>query len=256
MNLPPDGLSSRISQELTAAYLEACHDEVVDALAPLGNPERGRAVQLDRGSNLEYLGLTFPVLRRRVKDGFSFSGSDDERVLAIWDHLWQTSPVGEVLFAAIETYAPLVRKSPPAELWPVMRHWPGRVDNWCHCDALCGLYSRLLEADFAGVFPQLEEWNAAESPWLRRISLVSLVHYSGKNAVFLPPDVVLPMVERCLDDHRHYVQTAVGWVLREMGRVYGREVMEFIGLHERRFGRKALARATERLTRDCRQDSD
>ncbi|MBV6457847.1 MAG: hypothetical protein HONBIEJF_00967 [Fimbriimonadaceae bacterium] len=202
---------------------------------------------LDRGSQLEHLGITFPVLRRRVKEGFSFSRDDPAAVLEIWNHLWMTSPIGEVLFAAIEFYAPVVRKSPSPELWPVMRNWPVRVDNWCHADGLCGLYSRLLQADVAGVFPQLEAWNAEDSVWLRRISLVSLIHYSGRHAVFLPPETVLPMAERCLDDHRHYVQTAVGWVLREMARQHPDEIMEFLEGHARRLGSKAFARAVEGL---------
>ena len=42
--------------------------------------------------------------------------------------------------------------------------------------------------------PVLECWNMDESLWPRRVSIVSLIHYSGKNAVFLPPDEVLPMV--------------------------------------------------------------
>ena len=60
---------------------------------------------------------------------------------------------------------------------------------------------------------------------------MSLIHYSGKNAVFLPVEKVLPLVSNCLDDQRHYVQMAVGWVLREMGRVYGGEVTAFLETH-------------------------
>lgn len=67
------------------------------------------------------------------------------------------------------------------------------------------------------MYPQLETWNASESEWLRRISIVSLIHYNGKNAVFMTLDKVLPLVSNCLEDDRHYVQKAVGWELREMG---------------------------------------
>ncbi len=52
-------------------------------------------------------------------------------------------------------------------------------------------------------------WNHAEGEWPRRISLVSLIQYSGKNAVFLPLKNVLPLVSNCLDDHRYHVQMAV-----------------------------------------------
>jgi 3-methyladenine DNA glycosylase AlkD len=198
------------------------------------------------------MGISFPALRRRVKEGFSFYSLLDHEVLQVWDSLWKSSPWGDVLFAALEYYAPRVRKTVDPEFWGVVREWSGRVDNWCHCDLLSGVYSRVLERYHDEVYEQLREWNAAESEWLRRISLVSLIHYSGKNAVFLPTDEVLPLVSNCLADRRHYVQTAVGWVLREMGNAYPEEVGAYLEVNARRMGAAALTRATERWAREER----
>ena len=94
-----------------------------------------------------------------------------------------------------------------------MQRWVRRVENWCHSDCLSGLYSRLLEADPDSVLPVLRRWNANDALWPRRVSIVSLIHYTGKNAVFLGPDTVLPMIDNCVDDDRYYMQKAVGWVL-------------------------------------------
>ena len=188
---------------------------------------RGRR---DRGSSLEHLGISFPALRARVKQGFSFYDLDELEMLAVWDHLWRTSPYGDVLFAALEYYAPRVRKRADPELWPVVRHWPERVDNWCHCDGLSSLYSWILAREPA-VYPQLKLWNRAPDVWLRRISIVSLIHYSGKNAVFLPLERALPLVTACLDDEREQVQKAVGWVLRELGNAYPNELRAYLEKH-------------------------
>ena len=228
------------------------HEEVARALIAIGNPELGDAIRKDRGSELEHLGIRFPELRRRVKQGFSFYALPEERVLEVWDALWNSSPHGDVLFAALEYYAPIVRKRVNPELWPVIRLWSERVDNWCHSDLLSGLYSRILERYPDEVYPQLREWNAAESEWLRRISIVSLVHYSGKNAVFLTPDKVLPLTSNCLGDPRHYVQTAVGWVLREMGQVYPKEIVGYLETHASAMSATAFSRAIERRSADDR----
>jgi 3-methyladenine DNA glycosylase AlkD len=228
------------------------HDEVAQALAAIGNPELGEVIRKDRGSQLEHLGIRFPELRRRVKQGFSFYDLREEQVLDVWDALWKSTPYGDVLFAALEYYAPVVRKRVSPALWPVVRHWSGRVDNWCHSDHLSGLYSRVLESYPDEVYPQIQIWNAAESEWLRRISIVSLVHYSGKNAVFFPPDRVLPLVSNCLGDARHYVQTAVGWVLREMGQVYPDEVAGYLEAHASAMSASAFSRAIERRSADNR----
>lgn len=154
--------------------------------------------------------------------------------------------------AAIEFYAPIVRKQVNPGLWPVVRHWSDRVDNWCHSDGLSAIYSRILESRQAEVYPQIVSWNHSEGEWLRRISLVSLIHYSGKNAVFLPVQQVLPLVSNCLDDPRYYVQMAIGWILREMGYVYSNEVTQYLEMHAERISTPAFARAIERLNSDER----
>jgi 3-methyladenine DNA glycosylase AlkD len=228
------------------------HDEVAQALRAIGDPRLGEAIRADRGSRLEHLGIRFPALRKRVKQGFSFYDLPEEQVLEIWDALWTSSPYGDVLFAALEYYAPIVRRDVPPGLWPVIQHWGSRVDNWCHSDLLSNIYSRVGERYLDEVYPQLEAWNAAEDEWLRRISIVSLVHYSGKNAVFLPPDRVLPLVSNCLGDGRHYVQTAVGWVLREMGHAYPDEIAAYLEAHAAAMSATAFSRAIARLGADRR----
>jgi 3-methyladenine DNA glycosylase AlkD len=226
--------------------------EVAQALTAMGNPVYGKAVQEDRGSHLEHLGITFPNLRRRVRQGFSFYNLPEEQVLVVWDALWKTSPYGDVLFAALEFYTPVVRKRVGPELWPVVRQWVDRVDNWCHSDGLSAIYSRILETNIEEIYPQMVSWNTADSEWRRRISLVSLIHYSGKNAVFLPLKKVLPLVSNCIDDHRYHVQMAVGWVLREMGIVYGKEIMRYLEAHAERMSTPAFSRAIERRSSEER----
>lgn len=223
------------------------HREVVEGLTAIGNPALGKAIQQDRGSQLTHLGIRFPDLRRRVKAGFSFYNLPEEQVLKVWDALWQKSPYGDVLFAALEFYMPIVRRHTDYNLWLVVCQWSNRVDNWCHSDGLSAIYSRILESYPVEVYPQIVSWNRHESEWLRRISLVSLIHYSGKNSVFLRTEKVLPLVANCLDDHRTYVQTAVGWVLREMGQVYRQEITEFLISNANRMSPPAFSRAIERI---------
>lgn len=237
---------------MPANRLAPCHDEVVSALREIGNPALGEAIRRDRGSELEHLGIRFPALRARVKQGFSFYSLPEEQVLDVWDGLWKSSPIGDVLFAALEYYVPRVRKSPSLELWEVTSRWSARVDNWCHSDMLSALYSRLLAAFPAEVYPQLQAWNSSDDEWLRRLSLTSLIHNTGKGAVFLPPEKVLPLVECCVGDHRRYVQLAAGWVLRETATVYPDEVTVFLESHAGAMGTPAFARAIEGRSKEER----
>ena len=229
------------------SVFEARELEVRTALAATGDARYGEAVRADRRSELLYLGVSAPDVRRIARQQFSFSGLPAAEVLATWDALWRTSEYGEVLFAAIEYCLRATRKQVPPELWPVVRGWTGRVDNWAHADALGGLVSRIVASDPEDTLPVLAEWNGSPDEWLRRMSLVSLIHYTGKNAVFLPPKTVFPQVERCIGGSRHYVATAVGWVLREMSRVYPEDARSFLIEHAPELAAAAFARATEKL---------
>lgn len=222
------------------------HDELVAALRASGNATLGARVAEDRGSKLDYLGVRMPALRKIARGPLTFTSAPADEVLTTWDQLWHETPYGEVLFAALEYYLPIARKDTGPDLWPVINRWVDRVDNWAHADALSNLYSHVLHHHHDDVYPALLEWNAADDEWLRRISLVSLIHYSGKNAVFLDAGEMLPLVANCLDDERYYVQKAVGWVLRELTQADPEAASTFLDEHLDAFGTIAFARAIER----------
>jgi 3-methyladenine DNA glycosylase AlkD len=229
-----------------AALTEAAHAEVLSALHAIGNPQRGEAIRIDRGSALQHLGIGFPALRQRVlRPGFSFSRAPLEEQLRIWNLLWRHSPVADVLFAAIEHFAPLARhrSGPPLALWQTVQHWPARVDNWCHSDALSGLVSRCLQWHTAQVLPTLQAWGTEPGLWYRRLSLTALVHYSGKNAVFLPSEVMRPLLAAQVADHREPVALALGWVLRELGRADPPARQAFLAEHAPQMAAAARRRA-------------
>ena len=81
---------------------------------------------------------------------------------------------------------------------------------------------------------------------------MSLVHDGGKHAAFVPPELVLPLIEPCLPDPRPGIQKAVGWVLRELATTWPDETIDFLDRHRANLSRIALRRATERLDPDQR----
>ncbi len=223
------------------------HDEVLTSLMAIGREQLAQAAARDRRSELVYAGVTVPERRKLSRTGFSFYDQSDHRILAIWDDLFMYSNNGDVLFCALDYLRLRVRQHAPPYLWPTIKNWVQRVENWAHADDMSWVFSYVLEANLEQVFPTLQEWNLAQELWPKRISIVSLIHYTGKNSAFLPPEVVLPMVERCVGDHRRYMQLAAGWVLREMSRKYPDAIVSFLTEHLTRIGSVALTRATARM---------
>lgn len=240
---------------MTESEIAAAHDEVLAALeaAAPDDPAGGERIRVDRGSALRHLGLRTPVRRKLVARGFSFTDRVDAERLAIWDGIWHRADCADVMFAVLDDHRDRLRGGVDASFWPVASTWIDRIDNWAHADDLARVYSWAVAAQPDQVFPHLERWNAGDDEWERRISIVSLIHYSGKHAAFLPPDRVFPLVEACLDDGRDTVQKAVGWVIREMHGTYPDATMAFLELHRDRLSRSALRRATERMDAAARE---
>lgn len=208
----------------------ACEAEVFARLESLGEPGRVAFAQNDKKSQLQFLAIKVPILRQTARIGFSFYQCLEAEILVAWDYIWFNSPYYEVMAMALEYYGRFGAKIAPA-VWPILATWSRRVENWAHCDGLASIYSYLLAQRHDDVYSQLQIWNSSQDLWLRRLSLVSLIHFSGKKAVFLPLDEVLPMLTNCLDDQRMYVQKAVGWVLRESGYKYHDEIRAYLEKH-------------------------
>ena len=227
-------------------------NEVLSALSQVasesGTPsDLGKQIQNDRRSSFEYLGLRTPDRRRRVKQGFSFTAGSDAEVLAAWNEVWTTTDNGDVLFAPLDYY----RTRPVADVehyWSTVVGWIDRIDNWAHADDLARVYSRALEASPDTVYPTLVRWSKSGDQWACRISMVSLIRYTGKNATFMPADSVLDLVANCVTDQRDTVAKAVGWVLRETMDDDPQRVRAFLSEHDASMPAVARRRATERPT--------
>lgn len=229
-----------------SAWWAPYHDEVVAALREIGNARYGAYIARDRRSSMDHLGIRFPVLRKRVKEGSRSTAYPGKR----YSRSGITScarPLTATSSSQLSSTTPRSSddgRIPRSGLF--VRHWHERVDNWCHSDGLSSLYSFLLASDPDEVYPQLEVWSRSSDQWTRRISIVSLIHPSGKNAVFMPLDRALPLVTTCLEDEREYVQKAVGWVLRELGQAHPDEVRAYLEEHIATIPALALRRAIER----------
>jgi 3-methyladenine DNA glycosylase AlkD len=200
--------------------LEMCsqaHDEVLGSLSLGSDPVRGSSMKSDgKGENFICLGTAVPEIRSKVKRGFSFlNGKDAHEIAKIWNSLFLGTPVFEIRSAAIMYYA-LMGTTIVASLWKFLQPWSAAIDNWDHADALCGVYSNFLRNEFEScahnrkVYVQLKKLTGSEENWSRRIEVVSLKHYSGKNCIFLPFEDMIAVLNNVLGDDDLYVQRGLG----------------------------------------------
>jgi len=200
------------------------------------------------GTSYEVIGLSVPKQRDAFKQGYSFTTSSSEAQLDIWEHLWQMSPVYEVMSQSLLFIGKNIKKFDEEFIWDRICGWVKRVDNWAHSDSLSGFYSYLLERNPELVFPQLKEWNSSANPWERRQSLVSLIEYHKKRKTVLPASSMFPLVTHLLSDKDYFVQKGLGWALREIGNVYPGETWTYLESNCSQIAPAAFTAAIEKLS--------
>lgn len=180
------------------------------------------------GTEYEVIGLTVPMQRSILKTGYSFSTLSLEQQLPLWDAIWKSTDVYEVLSQCIYFIEKNWLKLDAIEVWTTVRSWVEKIDNWAHSDGLSDIYAHLMEKMPEEIYGQYQQWNKSENPWERRQSLVGMLLYSKKRKTLLPATKLLDMVEPLIADKDYFVQKGLGWALREIGNVYPDRTMAFL----------------------------
>lgn len=205
------------------AYLK----RLVALLRSHGEPRRAAAAQRDKGSRYTFFAIRVPVLRRVATTDFALRELTAAQRLEVHDYIWKNTDVYEAMSIPLLYYRHQGRRIDD-QAFDTIRRWIARIDNWGHCDDLAVVYSYCNHNRPERVTPFLRKLNASDDIWRIRTSLAALVHYSGKNAVYLTPDMVFPMLDPHLANENKYVANAVGWVLREMRRGFAKDVDGYV----------------------------
>jgi 3-methyladenine DNA glycosylase AlkD len=205
-------------------------------------------------SNLRYLGLRVPHLNQALKEGFSFSSSESDQVARIWNDVFHHTDCYEVMALALSWFYEPEQRDHLTKHWPILKKWAPRIDNWAHSDELCGIYARILDDNRDLVYPTLVRWNRSREPWLRRISIVSLLYYSKLRSNVLPFRKLIGLIEAQIDFDHYFVQKGVGWSLREVGNVYPDLTYRFIEKNIARLSPTAFSPAIEKMSKAQREN--
>ncbi len=199
-------------------------------------------------SQLRYMGLRVPQLQQAMRKGFSFSDSQSTEIAKIWNYVWINSDCFEVMSMALAWFYDSKQKSNLNQHWPLLKKWSSRIDNWAHSDTLSGIYARILEQNPQAIYTTLVNWNSSKNPWLRRISIVSLIYYSSQREKILPLKKILDLVYPQLEFDHYYVQKGVGWTLRESYNIYPDKTFVFIEKNVKKISAHAFSAATEKMS--------
>ena len=178
--------------------------EVIEALRPLGSAERAEQTKRYLKSELDFLGVPLPDIRRVVKQ---HKDADPEV-------LWR-QPLWEARMAAVELLKLRVGDLTADDL-PLLERLIREGAGWALVDPLSGDIAGRIALDHAGAWPVIDTWAVDQDFWVRRSALLCLLPgiRAGR------PD--LRRLDRyaaaMIGEKEFFIRKAIGWVLREASR--------------------------------------
>jgi len=120
------------------------------------------------------------------------------------------------------------------------------VNNWAKCDDFCthALGNFLLQ--FPEFLPRIKEvWAVSKNRWVRRGAAVILIPVVKKDKSFLKD--VFEISDILLLDKDDLVQKGYGWLLKEAGNKYQKEVFDYVMKHKNYMPRTSLRYVIEKM---------
>jgi 3-methyladenine DNA glycosylase AlkD len=188
------------------------------------------------GEGDRFLGITVPLQRKIALQYRGLALSEIARLLA--------SPIHEHRFAAVEILvAQYERGSEDSrnEILTFYLEHSHRVNNWDLVDTsapyIVGEHLKTHPRDL------LDKLATSSNVWDRRIAIVSTLALIKQDEI----DDTFRIVEKLLSDKHDLIHKAVGWALRETGKVSRAALLRFLRTHYPAIPRTALRYAIERF---------
>lgn len=99
--------------------------------------------------------MPVPLVRRAVKQGYTFLSGSRSSVIAIWDYIWNNSEWYEVMHQALYFYQG--KSLNRSEFTRIIR-WVDRCQCWEHSDDLSKIVAQVVEENSGWILPTLKSW--------------------------------------------------------------------------------------------------
>jgi 3-methyladenine DNA glycosylase AlkD len=185
-------------------------------------------------------------LAREHRDGWGLKGTLAFANALIADRYLEVKGVG------IEALACYRREFTP-DLLPVWKRWlaDNHSANWATTDSICGSLIGPLLVAHPRLVRQMLVWSRDSNMWVRRASAVSLLPSVRRG---LALDTAYEIARRLHHDPEDLLQKAVGWMLREAGKVDPMRLERYLRANGPAIPRTTVRYAIERFPPAKRRD--
>jgi 3-methyladenine DNA glycosylase AlkD len=188
------------------------------------------------GEGDRFIGITVPALREIARQHVTLGFGDLERLLA--------SPIHEFRSAALEILVVQYKRADEAQRERIVAFYlrqTAGMNNWDLVDAAAPyILGEHLKTRSRRVLHRLAR---SKDIWERRIAIVATLALIRGGEV---KEAHL-IAERLLGDEHDLIHKAVGWALRESGKISPEALLRFLKRHYRQIPRTTLRYAIERF---------
>lgn len=214
-------------------------DEALAALAAAGDPADAPAMAAYHKAPRRYIGTHLPAINDLTTE-WRRTLPLPER-LALARDLWATD-IHEARIAAGKLLTQ-ARMPDDSEVWAFIRGCVPQFDAWAVADHMCKAGERRLVADPSRL-DEVEGWVESPHLWTRRSALVMTLPWTKSNhptaAELAQRERILGWAARLVPDREWFIQKAIAWWLRDLGKHDPQRVRAFLA--EYGAGMKAFAR--------------
>lgn len=200
-------------------------DRLEADLRAIATPERAVREQAYLKSDLEFIGVRVPELRRTVKAYLAaHEHLDHDALIAIVEALWDSS-IYERRAAATQVLGARPRLVASEDL-ALIERMLRESKTWALVDGLAVQTVGMLRERDPGVSATLDRWAGDGDFWIRRSALLS--HLGALRRGEGDFEAFSRYADAMLDEREFFIRKAIGWVLRDTARKGPQMVIDWI----------------------------
>lgn len=219
-------------------------DAIRASLEPQGTAERAAGEKKYLKSDLEFLGVGVPAIRRTAKAWLrERPGLRRAELQILAEELWGRR-VNELRRFAIELLTlrvDLLRTGDMKLLERLLRD----SHTWAYVDAIAVHLAGALVERYPGLGRTLDRWARDGDLWIRRSALLALL--LGLRAGAGDWDRFAGYADRMLEEKEFFIRKAIGWALREYAKTEPDLVRVFALEHREQLSGLSFREATKHL---------
>jgi 3-methyladenine DNA glycosylase AlkD len=232
------------SQKTIAAAAAAARRELKRLARPAGDFDASRYFRGDH--NLRFYNTGSGHMRALAREIYVAQRAHWQFKDAVaFADLLMPDPYLEIKAVGLEVLAHFRRDFTPGLLahckqW-LAKHYSA---NWATTDEMCGVIIGPLLLKHPELVPELRHWSSHSNMWVRRASIVGLLKPMRVGDTV---DVVYSIARRLHPDPNDLIHKAVGWALREAGKIDAVRLERYLRANVRIIPRTTFRYAIERF---------